>query len=127
MEIVVARYIPKKMSLFYPSFEDFKKDLHALYTCTVHKPSEQARTVPYKYKYLTLNSVVGGGHSRTIWLAENSYTTVSSNSVRVSTFELRVVVVEKHNCLVRLSKRHKFSISQLSKGDVYSMCKNKYQ
>ena len=49
--------------------------------------------------------MVGGDHSRTVWLAENSYTTVSSHSVRVSIFELRVVVVEEHDCLVRLSMR----------------------
>ena len=29
MEIDVARYIPKKLSLLFPSFEDFKKDIHA--------------------------------------------------------------------------------------------------
>ena len=54
-------------------------------------------SVPF---FFTLNSVVGGDHSRTVWLAENSYTTVSSYSVRVSIFELRVVVVEEHDCLV---------------------------
>ena len=54
----------------------------------------------------TLSSVVGGDHSRIVWLAENSYTTVSSHSVRVSIFELRVVVVEEHDCLVRLSMRY---------------------
>ena len=48
---------------------------------------------------------MGGDHSRTIWLVENSYTTVSSHSVRVSMFELRVVVAEEHNGLVRLSMR----------------------
>ena len=49
---------------------------------------------------------MGGDHSCTIWLVENSYTTVSSHSVRVSIFELRVIVVEEHNCLVRLSMRY---------------------
>ena len=44
--------------------------------------------------------MVGGDHSRTVWLIENSYTTVSSHSVRVSIFESRVVVVEERNCLV---------------------------
>ena len=42
----------------------------------------------------------------TVWLVENSYTTVSSHSVSVSIFELRVVVVEEYNCLVRLSMRY---------------------
>ena len=59
-----------------------------------------------KDSLLALNSVVGGDHSRTVWLAENSYTTVSSHSVRVSIFELRVVVVVEHNCLVRLGSNN---------------------
>ena len=31
MEIAVVRYIPKKLSLLFPSFEDFKNALHSLY------------------------------------------------------------------------------------------------
>ena len=50
--------------------------------------------------------MVGRDHSRTVWLVENSYTIVSSHSVRMSIFELREVVVEEHNCLVRLSMRY---------------------
>ena len=46
---------------------------------------------------------MGGDHSRTICLAENSYITVSSHSVGVSIVRLCVLVVEEHDCLVRLS------------------------
>ena len=51
----------------------------------------------------TLRSVVGGDHSRTVCLAENSYNTVSSHFIRVSIVRLCVLVIEKHDCLVRLS------------------------
>ena len=58
-----------------------------------------------RHYYSFLNSVVCGDYSRTDWLVETSYTTVSSHSVR-SIFELRVVVVEEPSCLVRLNMRY---------------------
>ena len=42
----------------------------------------------------------------TLTLFENSYTTVSSHSVRVSVFGLWIVVIEEDNCLARLGMRH---------------------
>ena len=55
--------------------------------------------------YPSLKSVMGKDHSRTAWLAENRYTTVSSHSVLVSIVGICVVVVEEHDRLVRLSMR----------------------
>ena len=49
--------------------------------------------------------MVGGDHSRTICLPENSYITVSSHSVGVSIIRLCVAVVKEHDCLARLSMR----------------------
>ena len=40
---------------------------------------------------------MGGDHSCSVWLAKNSYTTVSSHSVRVSIVGLCVVVVKEHD------------------------------
>ena len=48
---------------------------------------------------------MGGDHSCTVCSAENSYTTVSSHSGRVSIVRLCVIVVDEHDCLVRLSIR----------------------